>query len=99
MATVATLGVIFAAYYMLPMVQRIFFNRLETDENREFADVSGRELAILAPLCALMIWIGWNPTPFLERMEPSVRAVLERVEQFAPTAEAPDDVPPVERAE
>jgi hypothetical protein len=33
-----------------------------------------------------MIWIGWNPTPFLERMEPSVRAVLERVEQFAPTA-------------
>jgi NADH-quinone oxidoreductase subunit M len=71
---------------MLPMVQRVFFNRLESDENRQFEDVSGRELAILAPLCALMIWIGWNPTPFLERMEPSVRAVLERVEQFAPTA-------------
>jgi NADH-quinone oxidoreductase subunit M len=99
MATVATLGVIFAAYYMLPMVQRMFFNRLETDENREFEDVSGRELAILAPLVALMIWIGWNPTPFLERMEPSVRAVLERVEQFAPTAEAGDDPSPAERAE
>jgi NADH-quinone oxidoreductase subunit M len=99
MATVATLGVIFAAYYMLPMVQRVFFNRLETDENREFEDVSRRELVILAPLCALMIWIGWNPTPFLERMEPSVRAVLERVEQFAPTADVTDDASLAPRAE
>ncbi|MGE0160659.1 MAG: NuoM family protein [Gemmatimonadales bacterium] len=101
MATIATLGVIFAAYYMLPMVQRVFFNRLETDENRAFEDVTGRELAILAPLCALMIWIGWNPTPFLSRMEPSVRAVLERVEQFAPEAAVDEraDTLPVVRAE
>ena len=93
LAVVATLGVIFAAYYMLPMVQRIFFNRLERDENREVHDLSGREIAILAPLCALMIWIGWHPTPFLERMEPSVRAVLERVE-FA-GAQAGADLPAV----
>ncbi|MEQ1856276.1 MAG: NADH-quinone oxidoreductase subunit M [Longimicrobiales bacterium] len=79
-AIVASLGVIFAAYYMLPMVQKVFFNKLETDENREVEDASPRELAILVPLIALMIWIGWNPTPFLERMEPSVRAVIERVE-------------------
>jgi NADH-quinone oxidoreductase subunit M len=43
-------------------------------------DLTRREMAILAPLCALMIWIGWHPTPLLERMEPSVRAVIERVE-------------------
>jgi NADH-quinone oxidoreductase subunit M len=79
-AFVATLGVIFAAYYMLPMVQTVFFNKLETSENREIEDLSGREMAIMAPLCALMILIGWNPTPVLERMEPSVRAVIERVE-------------------
>jgi len=90
-AIVATLGVIFAAYYMLPMVQRVFFNKLEVQENREVFDLSGRELAILAPLCALMIWIGWNPTPFLERMEPSVRAVIERVEGVAQAAEQPSD--------
>jgi len=86
LAVLATLGVIFAAYYMLPMVQKVFFNQLESDENREVEDVSGRELAILAPLCALMIWIGWNPTPFLERMEPSVRAVIERVESAGATS-------------
>ena len=80
-AVVASLGVIFAAYYMLPMVQKIFFNKLDKPENREVPDLSGREIAVLAPLVALMIGIGWNPTPILERMEPSVRTVLERVEE------------------
>jgi hypothetical protein len=46
-------------------------------------------------MCALMIWIGWHPTPILERMEPSVRAVLERVEA-AGGADADDDTGEVE---
>jgi NADH-quinone oxidoreductase subunit M len=86
MAIIAGTGVIFAAYYMLPMFQKVFFNKLEKPENREMKDLTGREMAILAPLCALMIVIGWNPTPILSRMEPSVRAVLERVEEAAPAA-------------
>ena len=86
-AGVATLGVIFAAYYMLPMVQRVFFNEIEDPENRKIPDLSGREMAILGPMCALMIWIGLQPGPFLERMEPSVQAVLERVEQHGTTRE------------
>ena len=85
-AFLATLGVIFAAYYMLPMVQTIFFNELNKDENRDIQDLSPREMTILAPLCALMLVIGWNPTPILERMEPSVRAVIERVEAASPQA-------------
>ena len=80
MAVVAATGVVFAAYYMLPMVQRILFNALDKPENRTFPDLSRREMAILGPLVALMIWIGVHPTPFLERMEPSVQVVLERVE-------------------
>jgi hypothetical protein len=32
-------------------------------------------------------------------MEPSVRAVLERVEQLAPTAEVADEAPPAPGAE
>jgi NADH-quinone oxidoreductase subunit M len=83
-AIVAGLGVIFAAYYMLPMVQKIFFNKLDKPESREMKDLTGRELAILTPMLALMIFIGWNPSPFLRRMEPSVRAVLERVEAASP---------------
>ncbi len=80
LAVIATTGVIFAAYYMLPMVQKIFFNKLDKQENREVVDLDRREIAVLSPLLVLMIVLGVFPTPILNRMEPSVRAVLERVE-------------------
>ena len=79
-AILAASGVVFAAYYMLPMVQRILFNKLDKPENRAFAELSRREIAVLGPLLALMIWIGVHPTPLLERMEPSLQVVLEQVE-------------------
>ncbi len=79
MAIIAGSGVIFAAYYMLPMVQKVFFNALEKPENKEIPDLSRRELVILAPMVALMIWIGVQPGPILERMEPSVHALIETV--------------------
>jgi NADH-quinone oxidoreductase subunit M len=72
--------VIFAAYYMLPMVQRILFNKLDNPENKVLPDLSGREIAILVPLIALMIGLGVNPTPVLERMRPGVQAIVEFVE-------------------
>lgn len=96
-AVAAASGVIFAAYYMLPMVQRMFFNKLDRVENREMKDLSTREIVILAPMLALMVWIGVHPAPFLERMEPSVQAVIERVQSAdqglaaATTLEVADD--------
>ena len=84
--TLAATGVIFAAYYMLPMVQRVFFNALEREENRTIEDLSRREITILAPMIALLFWIGVYPTPLLRRMEPSVEAVIERVEAAATPA-------------
>ena len=91
MAGISATGVIFAAYYMLPMVQRIWFNRLDKEENRTVADLSRREIVILAPMVALMIWLGAYPAPFLRRMEPAVQAVLERVER--PQVGAPQTRP------
>ena len=79
-AGIATAGVIFAAYYMLPMVQRILFNPLDQPENRAIPDLSRREAGVLAPLLILMVLLGVYPGPVLERMEPAVRAVLEQVE-------------------
>jgi NADH-quinone oxidoreductase subunit M len=88
MAGFAGLGVIFAAYYMLPMVQRMFFNRLDRDENRAVPDLSRRELAILVPMIALMIWIGVNPAPIMRKMEPTVEQLVSYVRQ-AGTASGP----------
>jgi NADH-quinone oxidoreductase subunit M len=80
MAFLAATGVIFAAFYMLPMVQRVLFNKLDRPENRTIPDLSGREIAVLSPLLLLMIVLGVYPAPVLERMEPGVRAIVEWVE-------------------
>ncbi len=79
-ALVATTGVIFAAFYMLPMVQRVIFNPLDKPENRNIPDLNARELAILVPLVVLIFWIGVYPRPFLERMEPSAVRLIQHVE-------------------
>jgi NADH-quinone oxidoreductase subunit M len=80
-ALLATTGVIFAAYYMLPMVQRILFNDLDDPKNRQLPDLSPREFAVLAPLLAGMIWMGFYPKPFLDRMEVSLTELIESVER------------------
>lgn len=77
---IATTGVIFAACYMLPMVQRVLFNPLDRDENKQLTDLSRRERAILAPMLLLIVLIGVLPGPFLDRTSASVEALLERVE-------------------
>jgi NADH-quinone oxidoreductase subunit M len=76
-ALVAATGVIFAAYYMLPMVQRTVFNALDRPANRAIPDLNGREVGILLPLVLLILWTGVYPRPFLDRMEPSVTRLVQ----------------------
>ncbi len=80
-ALVAATGVIFAAYYMLPMVQKIWYNGLDKPENENLPDLSPRELTVLAPLVVVMLWMGVYPKPFLERTEQSVTQLVATVEQ------------------
>jgi NADH-quinone oxidoreductase subunit M len=92
-ALIATTGVILAAYYMLPPLQRIVFNALRTPANREIPDLNRRELGILVPLTVLILWIGVYPKPILERMEPTVDALIHQVEG-ARWAASPDETLP-----
>jgi NADH-quinone oxidoreductase subunit M len=75
-AFLAATGVIFAAYYMLPMVQRMLFDREPSPANAHVPDLNARELAILVPLAALIIALGVYPKPVLDRMEPAASATL-----------------------
>jgi NADH-quinone oxidoreductase subunit M len=79
-ALIAATGVIFAAYYMLPMVQRIWFNRLDKPENQKVHDLTRREIIVLAPLVAFMLWLGVYPKPVLDRMENTVNQLIQTVE-------------------
>ncbi len=79
-ALIGSTGVIFAAFYMLPMVQRIVFNTLDRPANRHIPDLNAREITILLPLVLLILWIGVYPKPFLDRMEPAATRLVRSVE-------------------
>jgi NADH-quinone oxidoreductase subunit M len=91
-AVVAAGGVILAALYLLWAYQRVFHGEVD-DDNKGFAELSWREGAVLAPLLALIVFLGVYPKPVLERMEPSVERLITHVEGnsdfVSPTVERP----------
>jgi NADH-quinone oxidoreductase subunit M len=72
-------GVIFAAVYLLWMVQRVFFGKVTNDKNKVLADLGWREIGLMAPLLVLMVYMGVFPKPFLKLSDPAVKAIEERV--------------------
>jgi NADH-quinone oxidoreductase subunit M len=80
LTTIATTGVIFAAAYLLWAIQRILFNPLDKRENEHIPDLNWREISIMAPIVALIIWLGVYPAPVLRRTETAAQALVTRVE-------------------
>jgi NADH-quinone oxidoreductase subunit M len=80
----AGLGVILSAVYMLWMVQRVYYGKVTKAENAHLPDVTVREWAGLAPLCAMALLMGIVPTLFTKPMEPAVRRLVERVQGAEP---------------
>jgi len=87
-AVVAAVGVILAALYMLWAYQRVFHGPT-TEENRSFKDLKAAEILPLVPLVALVFFIGLYPKPILERIEPSVQLLVERIEAEVPGFQSP----------
>src|SRR2546421_5604667 len=88
-AAIATTGVIVAAAYLLTALQRVIFNPLTRHENEKLTDLTPRELAVLVPLLVCILWVGVYPKPFLRRMEPSARALIQQVRPGVVPGDAP----------
>jgi NADH-quinone oxidoreductase subunit M len=75
----AATGVIWAAVYMLWMLQRVVFGKLTNPENAKLSDLNSREIGLLIPLLVLMLFMGVYPRVFLDRSQASVEEVRSRV--------------------
>ena len=83
-AVLAVSGVVLGAWYMLQLVQRVFFGPLNEPkqhakgdhEQHDVPDLSLREILALAPLVVFMVWIGLKPHDFLPPLNQPVRTVL-----------------------
>ena len=82
-AVVAAVGVIVAALYLLWAYQRVFHGTPD-EANRLMPDLKAREALVLAPLLGLIVFLGVYPKPVLERMEPSVVALIDHVSRNVP---------------
>jgi NADH-quinone oxidoreductase subunit M len=69
LAVIATTVVIISAAYLLWAIQRILFNPLDKPVNEHIPDLNRRELAVMIPLVACIVWLGVYPAPVLRRME------------------------------
>jgi NADH-quinone oxidoreductase subunit M len=78
-AMFAGTGVIFAAVYLLWMVQRVFFGKVTNEKNKTLADLNWREIGLLAPLLILMVVMGVFPAPFLHRTREAIVSIEKRV--------------------
>jgi len=86
-AVVATLGIILAALYILILVQRTMQGPV-IEKVRAFADLTGREVWALAPLLALVIFLGIYPKPVLDVITPAVQRTMQDAGQTDPAPAA-----------
>ena len=82
-ATLAVLGVIVAAWYLLHAFREIMQGPITHPENRNIPDLTKREIAILVPIVALYIIIGLFPNLFLDRINPTIIETHRYVVQHA----------------
>ena len=70
-------GVIWAAVYMLWMLQRVVFGTTTSEANAKLLDLNAREIGLVLPLLLLMLFMGVYPSPFLNRSRASVEAARQ----------------------
>ncbi len=73
----AASGVILAAVYMLWMYQRVMFGPMKHAKNSNLKDLNFREVAILIPLVALIMWIGVYPQALTVKYQKSVKDLMQ----------------------
>ncbi|MFD1832871.1 NADH-quinone oxidoreductase subunit M [Streptomyces desertarenae] len=83
---VATSGIVLAALYVLILYQRTMTGPARPETER-MPDLRVRELAVVAPLIALLVLLGVFPKPLTEIVNPAVEHTLSDVRKTDPQPE------------
>ena len=77
-ASLAAIGMILSAVYMLWMYQRVIYGKVTNPANEKLVDLNFREKLVLAPMIALIFFMGVYPRLFLSQSDAAVRAISSR---------------------
>ncbi len=87
-ALLCTTGIILGAAYMLYLYRRIAYGEIPSEEVRAMPDLDRRELWLLAPIAAVVLWMGVYPESFLAPMRSDVATLLARIERATPASDS-----------
>jgi NADH-quinone oxidoreductase subunit M len=87
-ALAGTTGIILGAAYMLYLYRRVVFGEVKSEEVRAMPDLSSRELWLLAPIAAAVLWMGVYPESFLAPMRKDVAVLLARIDRAQPGSDS-----------
>ncbi len=76
-AIIATFGIILAALYILIPVQKALHGPT-TPGNENLPDLNRREIAAIAPVIAVIIFLGFYPKPALDIINPTAIDTISR---------------------
>ncbi|MDH6134020.1 NADH-quinone oxidoreductase subunit M [Kitasatospora sp. MAA4] len=85
---IATFGIVLAALYALVLYQRTMTGPVK-DGVRGMADLKVREIAVVAPLVALTVFLGVYPKPLTDLVNPAVNDTLSQVHRTDPAPAHP----------
>jgi NADH-quinone oxidoreductase subunit M len=88
LTVVSATGVILAAAYLLWALQRMIYNKLDKPAMFALPDLNRRELGLLVPILIGILWMGVYPKPVLDRMESSVRKLVQETTRNAERQQA-----------
>jgi NADH-quinone oxidoreductase subunit M len=79
---IAGITIVFTAGYMLWTLQRVFLGSLP-EKWKDLTDMDGREMVMLVPLAAIVIFLGIYPSPILDLMNASMNQLASVLHQAA----------------
>lgn len=86
-ALVCTTGIILGAAYMLYLYRRVVYGEQRNADAAAMPDLSAREIALLAPIAAAVLWMGVYPESFLAPMRADIQALEARLAPAAPAGD------------
>ena len=76
-ATIASLGVILAAAYMLWLYKRVVFGKLINEDLKKIVDLNRSEYFILSCLAIPILFFGFYPDPLINTIEVSISDLID----------------------
>ena len=87
-AFVCTTGIILGAAYMLYLYRRVAFGEQKNADAAAMADLDKREWFLLAPIAAVVLWMGVYPESFMAPMRADIAALDARLARAKPEGDA-----------